>query len=109
MKTLVSNVRVPVSALADSVYQYGQYLKRSFDRAELTECGEDEDSASGDFRLQVNSDGWQTHEGSADYDQDHRGHWGACSVPYGCTRKEALDLARSLISEAQESFAMSGE
>jgi hypothetical protein len=107
MKTLVGSIRVSLSELAASVYAYGQYLKANFNPADLTEPGEDEETASGDFRLQVTDSGWQTHEGDSQFDQDHRGHWGACSVPMGCTRKEAMDIARSLISEAQESVAMS--
>jgi hypothetical protein len=72
MKTKVGNVRVPLSALADCIYQYSKYLRNNFTRKDLTKFGEGEESASGDFRLQVTSNGWQTHEGSADYDQDHQ-------------------------------------
>jgi hypothetical protein len=103
MKTKVGNVRVPLSALADCIYQYSKYLRNNFTRKELTERGEDEESASGDFRLQVKKSGWQTHEGDSQFDQDHRGNWGSTSVPYGCTREEALNLARDLIDQAQES------
>lgn len=107
MKTLVSNIRVPVAELASVIYAYGQYLKANFSRSDLATDGEP-DSAGGDFRLQVRPGyGWTTHEGDSQYDQDHRGHWGACSVPYGCTRAESLSLARDLIGEAQESVAMS--
>jgi len=112
MKTLVSNLRVPVSALADSVYQYGQYLKANFSRADLTEDGDDE-TAGGDMRLQVLAGpdyplvSWRTWEGDNQFDTDHRGFWGSAFVPYGCTRKESQTIARQLVEEAQEAVAMS--
>ena len=101
MKTTA--VRVPLGELADDVYSYGQYLKDNFSRSDLCEHGDDASAAGGDMRLQVQDSGWQTHHGDSQYDQDHRGSWGAAFVPYGCTRKEARDIARELIAEACES------
>ena len=85
--------------LTDEVYEYGQHLKRSFSPEDLREHGEDSDSPGyGDIRLQVH-DGWTVHTGDSSYDQDHRGSWAAGSVPRGCSKKEAREIARSLLDE----------
>lgn len=114
MKTLVSNVRVPVSALAEIVYSHSKYLRTNFEPSDLSEDG-DEENAGGDIRLQVlpgiydTPGSWRTWSGDSQYDTDSRGFWGTSFVPYRCTHKQALEIARELIDDAQESFAMSGE
>lgn len=102
MKTLplIDGVRVPLSALANDVYAYGQYLKDNFSREGLAEDG-DPDNAGGDMRLQVHEGSWATHHGDSQYDQDHRGAWASAFVPYGCTREQARDIARDLIRECE--------
>lgn len=65
-----------------------------------------------DVRLQVYPDGqWIVRYGLSDYDQDHRGYWGASSVP-GCggrdcqpRRFNARDVARDLIEQAKDQRA----
>lgn len=63
-----------------------------------------------DVRLQVYPDGsWAIRSGLSDYDQDHRGFWGASSVP-GCEngrkhRFNSVDLARDLLEQAQDQYA----
>lgn len=63
-----------------------------------------------DVRLQVWPDGeWAVRWGPSDYDQDHRGYWGASSVP-GVNRKgqvsrfDSRAVARDLIEQAKEQF-----
>ena len=102
VNTTTNKTLVPLGELADDVYGYGQYLKSNFSRADLTEFGCDESDAGGEMRLQVHDGNWMTHHGDSQYDQDHRGNWGSAFVPYGCTRKQARDIARDLISEASE-------
>ena len=64
----------------------------------------DEDGNSGtDCRLQVSEEGWSVHTGLADYDQDHRGYWGASWLPYG--RANLYELARDLIDQARDAAA----
>lgn len=59
-----------------------------------------------DVRLQVYEDGaWAIRVGSSDYDLDHRGYWGASSVPG--KRFNATDTARDLIEQAREAHAQS--
>jgi hypothetical protein len=72
---------------------------------------EDDDDDDGiDVRLQVYPDGdWAVRSGSSDYDQDHRGHWGAASVPGNDRRFSAKDVARGLIEQAREHKATGGD
>ena len=57
-----------------------------------------------DVRLQVYPDGaWAIRVGLSDYDQDHRGFWGASYIPRG--RFNATDLARELISQCRDHYA----
>jgi hypothetical protein len=89
-----------VKDLAAEVYAYGRDLA-SYDPADITEAGTD--TPGGDFRLQVYCDGgWATHTGSADFDQDHQGHWGATFVPAGCTRADAKAIALDLLQQAED-------
>lgn len=106
MRTLVSNLRIPLGALADCVHNYGQYLKANFSRADMS---------GGNLRLQVLAGkefarpSWRVWQGDSQFDTDHRGYWGASFVPLGVSRKDSLAIARDLIGQAQESEAMSGD
>lgn len=63
-----------------------------------------------DVRLQVWEDGeWRVRFGDAQYDQDHRGFWGASSVPGGRKRFNSVDVARDLLDQAREHAAQSEE
>lgn len=73
------------------------------------ECSEEEGC---DVRLQVWDDGeWAVRWGSSDYDQDHRGFWGASSVPGVVNGKvqrfDSRAVARDLIEQAKEQEACS--
>jgi len=65
------------------------------------------DAAEGvDVRLQVMDDGeWILHVGLSDYDQDHRGYWGAAGVPGNGRRFNATAVARDLLEQAKEHHA----
>jgi hypothetical protein len=78
-------------------------------RAINAEWLEDDDVEEGiDVRLQVWKDGsWSVHFGDSSYDQDHRGYWGASSVPGNGRRFNSTDTARGLIDEAKDDYAMS--
>lgn len=86
-------------------------------RAINKEAEADEDYAHGrgsvirevssvDVRLQVYEDGaWAVRWGLSDYDQDHRGYWGASSVPGSNRRFRSEDVASSLIDQAKDAYA----
>lgn len=60
-----------------------------------------------DVRLQCSEDGYALHTGSADYDRDHRGHWGSSSYQ-ACIRplvSTCLDTAAELLDQALDSIA----
>jgi len=64
-----------------------------------------------DVRLQVYSDGmWAIRYGPTDYDQDHRGFWGASCIPgvnaRGTVQRfDSVGLARELIEQVREDHA----
>lgn len=63
-----------------------------------------------DVRLQVYPDGtWYVRWGLSDYDQDHRGFWGASSIPGGRKRFRASDVARDLIEQAREAYSLESD
>lgn len=67
---------------------------------------DDPDEEGVDVRLQVYDDGsWAVRWGSSDYDQDHRGHWGAASVPGNGRNFRSVDCARHLLDQARNSHA----
>lgn len=60
-----------------------------------------------DVRLQVYEDGqWAIRYGLSDYDSDHRGFWGASSIPGAvkgrARRFDSREIARELIEQARE-------
>lgn len=65
-----------------------------------------------DVRLQVYEDGkWAIRSGLTDYDQDHRGAWGASSIPgvwNGVARRfDSKSIARDLIAQCKDWVAVS--
>lgn len=63
----------------------------------------EEDSV--DVRLQVEENGdWRLWSGDSQYDTDHRGHWGASSIPSDGSSFNASEVAKDLISEAKDSY-----
>ena len=60
-----------------------------------------------DVRLQVYPDGqWAIRWGLSDYDQDHRGYWGASIVD---SETSNLLIAQDLLDQVAEDIAMSTE
>lgn len=77
-------------------------LRRMFTREDLIDR-DSVDFAGVDVRLQVHEDGgFSIHTGSSDYDQDHRGFWGASSLSYD--RQNLTELAKELISQAEDDY-----
>jgi hypothetical protein len=62
-----------------------------------------------DVRLQVYSGGaWALRTGSSDYDQDHRGFWGAGSVTASSMVKDLRQTAKDLLEQVQDAYASCG-
>lgn len=101
MKT--SKVRLPsIANVRAALRSNWKYLRRNFDRSEFKERGGD--FAGQDVRLQVWEDGrWAVHVCSPDYDQDHRGYWGASLLSYD--RQNLTALARDLIGQCADALA----
>ena len=98
MKTHLPSIASVRSALATK----WRYLRRNFSRSEFEEHGED--FAGTDVRLQVLENGkWALHSGPSDYDQDHRGYWGASFLSYD--RQNLTDLARDLLDRVADQLA----
>ncbi len=77
--------------------------------AELVRVNRSVDSADDegvDVRLNVQADGsWSVLWGLSDYDQDHRGYWGASSVPGNKRRFRSRDVARDLLEQVKDHAA----
>ena len=66
-----------------------------------------DEGADTDVRLQVYEDGqWIVRWGSSDYDQDHRGYWGAGSVHHGMDPYFLNNIAASLLEQVAEAVAL---
>lgn len=77
--------------------------RQGYSREEVTSPGEE---PGVDVRLQVcEGGGVDMHLGSADYDQDHSGFWGASWIPYRATRAEARAIAMDLWEQAIDAWA----
>lgn len=62
-----------------------------------------------DVRLQVYPDGaWALRTGLSDYDQDHRGFWGAGAVTDSSMVKDLRQLAKDLLEQVQDAYASCG-
>jgi hypothetical protein len=62
-----------------------------------------------DVRLQVYEDGsWAIRTGLSDYDQDHRGFWGAGSLTASSMVKELRDTAKGLLEQVRDAYASCG-
>lgn len=96
----INGVKISVQTLAAQIHDEGAYLKRSFEKKELQDDPSDPDSFAGtDARLQVHAGSWLLRTGDSSFDQDHRGSWGCSSIPWGCTWKEAREIARELLND----------
>ena len=56
-----------------------------------------------DVRLQVTKAGWAVLSGAADYDQDHRGHWGASNVSSADNETTLRHVAHELVEQVADS------
>ena len=95
-----------VVAVCSALVSEYKYLRRNFSRNDLLDPYDKGNEFAGtDIRLQVYENGnWAIRSGSSDYDQDHRGFWGASSLSFD--RQNLTDLARDLIEQAKEMEAM---
>lgn len=83
---------------------------RRINKQESGEPEHGEDDSWIEVRLQVYPDGqWAVRWGDSQYDQDHRGFWGASSVPGDNRRFDSKDIARDLIEQAREQKATGGD
>ena len=98
-----NTVRLPsIANVRAALHSSWKYLRRNFARSEFATRGGD--FAGQDVRLQVLDDGrWAVHVCPSDYDQDHRGYWGASCLSYD--RQNLTDLARDLISQCADAIA----
>jgi hypothetical protein len=97
MKTKFPSIRAVRSALAHE----WRSLRRLCSKFETFDG--DEQFAGTDVRLQVHGENWYIHTGSADYDTNHRGYWGASPLPWG--RANLAGLARELVEQAKDMHA----
>jgi hypothetical protein len=89
-----------IPELVSDLKRRWQFIRRNWERKELKERGED--FAGTDVRLRVYNGNWYVYTGSSDYDQDHRGAWGASCLSYD--RQNLTDLARDLIEQAKDQW-----
>ena len=107
MKNQTGSVSIPRSAGFPTIPALRKSLKlkhsflREFNKNQPKEKGSD--FCGTDVRLRVHGGSWYVYTGSSDYDQDHRGAWGASSLSYG--RQNLTDLARDLIEQAKDDYA----
>jgi hypothetical protein len=88
-----------IAELAREIHNYAGYLKRNYSADDLRETPDD--TAGGDFRLQVHDGAWYTHTGDPQYDQDHRGAWSSAFVPRGAGLKRCREIAREMLREIE--------
>ena len=90
----IADVAADLRAIAKEVKGYG------------IEAEEDGETPSVDVRLQVYPDGtWTVHSGDSQYDLDHRGFWGAGSIPADGSRFNARDVAFHLLADVRDAIA----
>ena len=99
-------VKIPsIKVLRNDLWLHWQYLRDRFTKAALTDPNSDFSGV--DVRLQCTSSGWSVHTGDPSYDQSHKGFWGNSTLSYD--RQHLGDLARDLIEQAREHYALSKE
>ncbi len=67
--------------------------------------GSDLGEAFIDVRLRYFDGTWALHTGSSDYDTDHRGAWGASSVPADLDQSSAESIAYELLEQVWEGIS----
>lgn len=101
--SIIDETKIHRSELVEMLWCYRNQLA-DMNPADI----EDEDgNPSGDVRLQVHNGRWSLHTGSSDYDQDHRGYWGASSVSPTADRALVEDIADDLLAECADDFCAS--
>ena len=98
------NTRFPsISSVRAALVAEKKSLRKYCSREDL--LSEDGDGAYTDVRLQVYEDGsWAIRSGSSDYDQDHRGYWGAYLLSFD--RENTTVIARDLLEQAKDHAAI---
>lgn len=76
-----------------------------YNPADLTEPGCDEPTI--DCRLRYHDGAFSFLTGSSDYDQDHRGSWGASCVGPNLLSDDALGIAIDLLDQVLDDLAQS--
>lgn len=89
-----------IASLRSALVNEQKTLRRLCSKEDLCDLYDRDQAPGADLRLQVNASGWYVHTGPSDYDQDHRGAWGASFLPYG--RANFRDIARDLIEQAKD-------
>ena len=91
-----------ISSVRSALVAEKQSLRKYCSREDL--LSEEGDGACIDVRLQVYENGsWAIRSGSSDYDQDHRGYWGASLLSFD--RENITVIARDLLEQAKDHAA----
>ena len=72
---------------------------------EASDYGPDDIGDGIDVRLRYHDGAYDVLVGDAQYDTDHRGHFGSATVSAGLTADEALDIAADLRDQIIDSVA----
>lgn len=96
-----------IKAVRSALVSEYNYLRKGFSADELSDPYEKDSTPGTDCRLRVHGSNWQILIGSSDYDQDHRGAWGASFLPYN--RSNLTELARDLLEQAKDMHASRNE
>lgn len=94
------SINISISALADEIYSHSQWLQSNFSEDEF-QLNYASDGCQSDVRLRVHDGNWELLTGDLSFDTDHRGFWSYSSCPYRCTKKQSLEIARSLINNLE--------
>lgn len=103
MKHKFPSIRTLTSVLKNRQTQ----IRALCSKEDMSDPHDDDATPGTDLRLQVRGESWYVHTGSSDYDQDHRGVWGASFLPYG--RTNLSEIARELLDQAKEQAAFETE
>jgi hypothetical protein len=81
-------------------------IRDFLDPSDFPEETSDEEATNCEVRLQVWPDGeWKVRWGLSDYDQDHRGYWGASAISPTDSDKAIYDTAIDLLIEVEDAIA----
>lgn len=105
MTTVLQTVEALEAELKQDVY-YELMFVRNEARSYAPDDIDEGDGPSIDVLLQVLEDGtWALRTGDSQYDQDHRGFWGASSVAPDDDEVALINTARDLFEQVLEDVA----